>query len=170
MGIVIAFKGIKAKKLNIDVFRQEILNELRKEGTTHRQILARTVTNWKHKPTFESLIGLDRTTGAYVLTGPAGDQRAVQLWQWADEGTRAHIIKVKNAPTLRFRSGYTSKSQVGKFASRRSRRYGPWRTPKSVKHPGTTARNWTGILTARREKPFRERIIKAMQRASAQAF
>jgi hypothetical protein len=170
MGVVIAFKGIKGKKLNIDAYRLEILNELRKEGTTHRQILARTVTTWKHKPTFESLIGLDRRLGATVITGPTGSDKAVKLWQWADEGTKPHTIRAKNAPALSFRTGYTAKSRVGKFTSRRSRRYGPWRRTKSVRHPGTKAREWTKILTKRRKGPFTQRMIKAMQRAAKKSF
>ncbi len=169
MGVVIALKAIKPKKLQIDKMRMEILNELRKEGTLHKQELEKTVTTWKHKPQFESLIGL---TGrdATVVTGPTGSDKAVQLWEWTDLGTKPHIIRARRAPALRFRTGYRAKTTPGQFSSGRSKRFGPWRRPLMVRHPGTEARGWSETLTKRRKRPFTRRMIRAMQRAASKAY
>jgi len=169
MSAVFVFKAIKPKRLKVDAYRLEILNELRKEGTTHRRILARTVTTWKNPPKFESIIGLDRE-GASVLTGPTGNQEAVQHWVWTDLGTRAHTISARRAPNLIFQSGYTAATQVGKYTSRKARRHGAWNRRKSVRHPGTEARGWSARLTKERQRPFEERMKAAMRRAANKSF
>ena len=169
MSTAISFKAIKAKKLNIDGFRLEILNELRKEGAEHKKTLKRTVQGWKNPPSFESLQGL---TGedAIVLTGPTGNDDAVQHWVWTDEGTAAHVITAKNAPALRFMINYSPSTQPGSFDSHPSGSWPPWRRPKSVNHPGTKARKWSETLTKRRKRPFQRRMFGAMKRASSKAF
>lgn len=167
---VVVFKAITPKKLKIDGFRLEILNELRKEGTTHRQILARTTTTWKDRPTFKSDISLDRRTGAGVHTYPTGSEMAVNKWVWTDQGTKPHTIRARRAPTLRFQTGYTAKTKKRTYTSGQSSRFGPWVRPLSVKHPGTEAREWSEDLSARRQKPFEDRIRGAMKRAANKAF
>ena len=105
MGTVFEFKTIKPKKLNIDAIRLELLNELRKEGTVQKKELKKTVSTWKSKPGFESLISLSGGD-ASILTGPVGDTEAVQHWVWTDEGTKPHRITARRAPFLRFRYPY----------------------------------------------------------------
>lgn len=168
---VFVVKGIKPQKLNIDAIRQEILNELRKEGTDHKRELRKTVATWKgEKPKFESLIGLGRGAGgsASVLTGPTGSEKAVWKWRWLDEGTRirwALMSRDWKSKTRRrvFGSGRGRGRVV--IAGRRAmqRRNIPPR-------PGIKAREWSVTLMKRRRRPFTRRMIGAMQRAGNKAY
>lgn len=169
MGVTISMKAIKAKKLSVDAIRLEILNALRREGTQHRRILARTVTTWRNKPKFESLIGLTRKDMT-VLTGPTGSEKAVQLWEYSDLGTRAHVIRARRAPALRFRWPSTAKTSVGKFKSGPGRRGRNWARKLFVRHPGTKARGWSKLLTKRRKKPFTKAMLAAVKKGASKSF
>jgi hypothetical protein len=171
---VFLVKGVKPKKLNIAAYRTEILNELRKEGTDQRKELRKTIRTWKgEKPKFETLVGLERPPGsASVLTGPTGSDKAVNKWVWLNDGTPPHVIAARRKPTLAFRrGGFVSKTRPRWFGSRRgSPATGPWSYPKRVKHPGIEARGWSEDLQKRRRRPFTQRMVGAMQRASRKAF
>lgn len=154
-------KGIKPKKLRVDKIRLNLLNALRAEGKIIEREFEKTTRTWQgEKPKFETLIGL---TGqdATVIVGPAGSQHAVDKWVWADEGTRAHIIRAKRVPNLIFRTGYKAKTKVGSFSSGAGGSFGPFRRKKQVRHPGTRARGWSVLIVKRRKKPFTKSILKA---------
>lgn len=174
MGEVFVIKGIKPAKLKVRQIRQEILNELRKEGTDQKRELRKTIKEWQgEKPDFESLVSLTRPPGgAMVLTGPTGSDMAVNKWTWLDQGTRPHMITARRRPTLAFRyGGFKPKTKVGRFESSSGQAAtGPWVYPRQVRHPGTQARNWSEKLSKQRKNKFRDRMIRAMQRVSAKAF
>ncbi|MHC4620472.1 MAG: hypothetical protein ACYTEQ_22220 [Planctomycetota bacterium] len=173
MSEVFVIKGIRPKKLKVGAIRLELLNALRKEGTLHRKELAKTVATWTgDKPKFSSAISLAAGGPAEVLTGPEGSQKAVNKWGWLNDGTRPHTIAAKRGPTLAFRQGgFRAKTRPGKFRSGPGRRAtGPWRFPRKVRHPGTKARDWTGILTKRRRKPFTRSMIRAMQKGAQKVY
>jgi hypothetical protein len=169
MGIVISMAAITPKKLKIDAYRLELLNALRKEGTQHRRILKRTVTTWKTKPKFESLIGLDKKT-ATVLTGPSGNKEAAQRWGWINNGTPPRIIRARRAPYLRFSWPNTAKTRVGKFTSGRGSKGRNWARKRSVRHPGIKKRGWTELLTKKRRGPYILRMKRAMADAAKKTF
>jgi len=163
------FAAIVPPKLNIAGFRKEITSELEKEGVTQRQILGRTTTGWKDRPKFESDVSLGRED-ATVWTYPTGSEDAVNHWNWTDQGTEPHTITARNSPTLIFQAGYTPRTKVRKYSSGASKKFGAWRRPTVVHHPGTTAREWSQDLSQRRAKPFQQRIESAMQRAAQNAW
>ena len=169
MSEVFVIKSIKPQKLNVDAFRLEILNALRKEGTVHKQKLRPTVEGWKNAPSFESLIGLTGSD-ATVLTGPTGNNDAVQHWVWTDQGTDAHIITAKDAPLLKFMVNYSPSTQPGSFSSTHSGSWPPWVSKRQVNHPGTRARNWTETLSKERKRPFTRAMFGAMKKAGSRAF
>lgn len=158
------------KPMNIKAFRLEFLNALRKEGTVHRQALKPTVSNWKEKPTFESKVGLDRKGNASVITFPTGNKKGVQRFVWTDLGTAAHTIRARRAPSLRFRTGFRAKTTPGSFSSGPSRRFGPWRRPQVVRHPGTTPRNWSKDLLKQRQRPFQVAMVAAIHKAAQKVW
>ncbi len=154
-------KGIKPKKLQVDQIRLNILNALREEGKIIAKEFEKTTRTWKGvKPKFEVLIGL---TGkdATVIVGPTGSDKAVLKWVWIDEGTRPHKIRAKNAPLLKFRSGFSPKTLPNKIASFPSGSFGSFVSKKEVNHPGTKPRNFTTIVVRRRRKPFIKSMTKA---------
>lgn len=174
MSTTFVVKGIKPARLQVDAIRQEILNELRKEGTDQRKELNKTTKTWNgEKPKFESLIGLERPPGsASVLTGPTGSDKAVNKWVWLNDGTRPHVIAARRKPRLAFQTeGFKAKTVPGKFTSGRGRRAsGAWAYPVKVRHPGTKARGWSELLQKQRKRPFTNRLIRAMNRAAGKAF
>lgn len=156
-------KGLKPKKLKVKQVRLNILNELRKEGRVVKKELEKTTATWKgDKPAFKIAIGLTGTD-AIVLIGPAGNIEGAQKWVWLDEGTKAHIIRAKNAPNLVFKTQFTAKTKVKTFSSGPGSSNPPWRATKQVKHPGIEARQWSSEIVKRRKKKFTRAIVKAAQ-------
>ncbi len=167
MAISFVFKGIKPKKLKVDDIRLEILNELRKEGTTQKKELAKTTSTWKGaKPTFETLVGLSRGLGggASVATGPAGNTEGVNKWRWLNGGTKKRWALMS--------SNWKSKTQPGKFQSGggRGRVIVVGRRRMKKARSGIKPRNWAEMLQKQRKKPFTLRMVKAMNRAGKNAF
>jgi len=168
MTTVVAMKAIKPKKLQIDAIRMEILNELRKEGTVHKQTLRKTVETWKgEKPTFESIICLSGTD-ATVITGPVGSTEGAKKWMWLDQGTKIRWAlmsrdwRSKTTPH-KYQSGRGSGRVL--IAGRRAMQARGIRP-----RPGIQARGWSEDLTKQRKGPFTHNMIKAMQRGAAKAF
>lgn len=166
---VFSSKLIAPKRMRQKEVRFEVLNALRKQGVKDRRALRPTVATWKTKPKFDSKIS---TKGGdlSVHTFPSGDEDAVQRWIWADRGTEPHIIRARNAPYLRFRTGYRSKTLPGRFSSRASRYSGGWRRTRAVFHPGQEARNWTAILLQEHGIEFVQAIEDAIERGIAKTF
>ena len=170
MGEVFVIKGIKPQRLRVAEIRQEILNEMRKEGTDQRRELNKTTRSWKgDKPKFETLIGLDRPPGgATVLTGPTGSDDAVNKWRWLDEGTRIRWAVMSRDWRSKTRPGhFGSGSGSGRvvIAGRRAMQ------ARNIRpRPGIEARNWSEILSKRRKQPFSRRMIQAIQRGARKAF
>ena len=162
-------KAIKPRKLKVDKVRLELLNELRAEGRDEVKILQPTTDNWRgEKPTFEAVIGLS-STEATLIVGPVGSEKAVQKWVWLDEGTRPHPIVARRVPLLKFRTGYRASTTPGSFRSRGAAVSGPWRSAKTVHHPGTVARGWSEMLQSRRKRPYRDRMLAATRRGMEKA-
>ena len=166
----VVFEAIIPKRLNAKGFLSEIMDELKKEGVTQRQILGRTTTGWEDRPLFKADITSTGRRDITLRTYPTGSEDAVNHWMWTDQGTPPHIITARNAPTLNFQAGYTPRTKVRKYKSGAKKRFGAWRRPVVVHHPGTTAREWSQDLSKRREKPFQQRMEGAMRRAANNAF
>jgi hypothetical protein len=164
MAEVFQVKGIKPKKLKVDAFRLELLNALRAEGRDVKKEYEKTTATWKRKPEFEVLIGL---TGrdASVLVGTDDE-----VYGYVDQGTRPHVIRARNAPRLRFQSGYKAKTAPRRIESKAGGPFGPVVYAKQVMHPGTQAREFSQTIQGRRRRPFTRRMVKAMQKAGKNAF
>jgi len=170
VGVVMSVKPIRPKRLRVDAVRLEILNALRAEGREQVDILRQTVQGWQGEtPSFEALIGLGGGD-ATLIVGPTGSEKAVQKWQWLDEGTRPHPITARRAPLLKFRTLYAPSTTVGEFTSRGSMKYGPWAARLSVQHPGTQARGWSSKLQQMRKQRFVDAMNDALRRGMDRAL
>ncbi|MGH7273798.1 MAG: hypothetical protein ACREIQ_05055 [Nitrospiria bacterium] len=118
------------------------------------------VANWKHKPQFAArkVIKSD-SIGIYIYpTGPN-----LKIWIFVDQGTRAHKIKTKSKPTLKFMAG----SYLPKTLARPARTVsggghvqgGEWRSPVEVNHPGSEGRFFSRGI-AEDTKPGFKNIIE----------
>lgn len=123
------------------------------------------VANWEHKPQFKSrkFIRPDRIA---VNIFPAGAN--ARIWRFVDEGTRPHVIRAKNAPVLRFRTGYRAKTlaRPARTVSGGGRATGPWVSKAVVNHPGNEPRNFTKEIAEDIQPEFRMEIENAFRRAS----
>lgn len=169
MSEVFQFKRIEPKALNAEAIRRRLYSLVEAEGKVLEAKLRPTVKTWRHRPSFRSDVSISGGN-LTVLTGPAGDPFAVQLFEWTDQGTRRHTITARRAPRLRFQTGYTPKTSPGQFSSGQSRTYGPWRSPVSVMHPGTTARGWTEELGKSRRSKFVKKAEDAVAAGADNLF
>ena len=159
--VVQLVKSIKPKKLKIKATRDNILAELQREGKEIEKLMDKTVATWQGEtPKFESLVDVSGKD-ATVIVGPTGSDKAVNKWVWADQGTKAHVIRAKNKPRLLFRTGFTPKTKPNIISSFRGSKSGPWTSPVQVNHPGTVPRNFSKTIVSRRRKKFISRIVIA---------
>ena len=150
------------KLLDVSGVPREICAEMRRQGSIYKRYYERTVRTWKTKPGFT--VKVSQQTGDYVLE-IRYDPRTIggQHYQWVDWGTEAHTITAKRVPMLKFQSGFTSKTRRHVLGSRKGGRSGPWVSKKSVRHPGTEAREFTCEIANRRRNEFNKQIARAVR-------
>jgi hypothetical protein len=165
----VAFTPIIPKRMNVKIYATTLIKALKAEARLQRRELGKTVRNWSDPPRFETKI---LTVGKDVVawTRPVGNKKQVDTWTGVDKGTKPHRISARRAPTLRFQTGYKARTSPKKFRSGRSRRFGPFVTPISVKHPGIKAREWSKTLSEKRENPYNRRMKIAMAWAAIRTF
>jgi len=76
-----------------------------------------------------------------------GDTEAIitmndDRYVYVNDGTRPHDIRPRNAPRLRFQTGYKPKTVVRQIASRSGGSFGPTVYSLGVRHPGTEGRHF----------------------------
>lgn len=77
-------------------------------------------------------------------------------YTWVNDGTRAHVIRPRNASRLVFQANYRAKTIGGFIGSRAGGPFGPTVYSRGVMHPGTTGRffdiaiadKWNRLLPA----------------------
>lgn len=128
----------------------ESLNSIGRFGV---QRYDEVVSNWKHKPKFT--IRRSRYTVDVDITGPNA-----RIFSYVDQGTRAHLIRAKRRPLLKFRGGYQAKTRVNNTKFKGSgQASGRWMSKRVVHHPGSKARNFTRIIRNQTELEGR-RILR----------
>jgi len=165
----IKFVPITPKTLKIGKITNTLMRAIEAEGEAQKRELDKTVTTWKNRPTFKYDVALYRDDVS-LLVYPTGDQKGVDNWNRIDRGTRPHTITARRAPTLRFRTGYRAKTRPRQFTSGASRRSGPWVSPKTVRHPGIEAREWSQTLVNRRKRPFTRSMSRAVYEGTRKVF
>lgn len=109
-----------------------------------------TVETWVEKPEF---VIEETAYGANIYT-------TNEIYGYVSGGTRPHVIRVKNAQTLRFNtSGFKAKTRprvIKSYAGKAARP--PTAFPLEVQHPGTEAREFEKTIQKRSEKRFKSKI------------
>jgi len=83
------------------------------------------------------------------------------IWKYVDQGTRPHVIQARRAPNLKFRAGgFRAKTRPNTITSSGGARGGNWVTKRSVRHPGTAARNFSEAIGKRAEKELAKALRK----------
>jgi hypothetical protein len=119
-----------------------------------------TTATWKHQVKFEKL----------TQVGPKSVEVLVdtddEIYKYVNEGTKAHDIIAKNAPTLAFPSLFTPKSQPGRQTSGAGSSGGPTVFTPYVHHPGTKARGFDKVIMKTFTPKFKRRMEQAMNDAA----
>lgn len=129
-------RGIKpkGKLFNLPKIEKAIKDAVQESADDAQKLYESCVATWNHKPTFEQT-----TTKDGIIVGTEDE-----IFGYVDEGTRPHVITIKNGRVLRFRTGYTAKTTPGKIGSGAGGPSGGFAYAKSVNHPGFKGRDFTG--------------------------
>lgn len=122
-------------------FRPALRRAMDVGGKYLQSKLEATTSTWAHKVEFERDFA-QVAGGGWAMAIMTDDD----IWNWTDRGTKPHTISARNAPFLVFRMGGTPKTIVGIFGSvPAGAPDGDWVKKKSVRHPGTKAREWSAL-------------------------
>lgn len=135
---------------SMDVFYPEELFDVRsldrvientlQESARAVQVELRKITQtWKHRPK----VLINREKYARFVRADTSN-KAGQVFEMLDAGTRPHVIKARNVPRLKFRHpGFVAKTTPRQLVSGPGKSAdGPMRSPVQVNHPGTKKREW----------------------------
>jgi len=106
------------------------------------EMYQRTTGTWKNRPNFYA----ERTANDVTIKTDS------QVYGWVDKGTRAHIIRAKNAPFLVFRWPYRAATRPRVIGSIKAQYGKNWARKVQVKHPGTKPRHFTDEIAKRMQK------------------
>lgn len=126
------------------------------------------VRDWVHRTTFRHRVSVSKRQVQSIVY-PTG--KHAKLYQWVDEGTKAHLIKPKKkGGLLRFRLGYSARtSPIAKFNVGTGRASGRWTSARIVHHPGTKARQFSKTFNRDVLPEMRRDIENAIRRALRRA-
>ena len=124
-------------------FKQQITKAAERTRNQIKRDFEKTTKNWKTEVDFE--VKRKRTGDTYTFTASTDNE----IYGYVNNGTRPHLIEAKNAPFLVFAYGGTPKTQPNVLKSGKGSRGTKWASKKSVKHPGTEARNFDTIIKDR---------------------
>lgn len=129
-----------------------VLDDFAKEVTTE---LESTVATWDTQVGFETE-STDESREVFTDS---------EVYKFVDEGTSPHVIKATTGSGLSFPTGFVSKTVPGVIGSRSGGKFGDFvqPPPMSVHHPGTEARDFTGLIQKEKQEKFEKAVIEAME-------
>lgn len=148
--------------------RKAIQRAVQAEAKYQKRQLQKTVSAWKGKPKFTQEVS-SRDPDLIVTVGPDASKKG-KIWGWLNDGVPGRTITAKRAPFLKFRRNYSAGTRPGWFGSYPSGSYGDWVSKRAVDWPGIEARDWTNILSRDRQRPFRDRILKACKTGAGDIY
>ena len=114
-----------------------------------------TFVTWTHTPSVDVR---ERSDGYSISVDD-------QVWNWLDQGTRAHRIVARRAKRLRFFGGYRAKTRPGFIGSQAGSSSGGPVFRQVVNHPGTKARSWSKLIGAKYRAKLQTFISKRIKEA-----
>lgn len=172
---VARFKAVIPAKLRRSAFIPELVQATVRRAKLMKDDFARTTKTWKgDKPTFNTETAVEPQYNAYALQFPRrivlrvwprpDNSKGYRKWHWLEGGTRVrYVLMTKNfVPKTRVEQLNSWKGRGG-LLLRKGRPVFVRKNPR----PGIKAREWTGALKKKHEKPFAKEMRKAMERAAA---
>lgn len=140
---------IKPRPISAQNIRRAIDAGLKAALVQARSSFKLTYWNWEQQPEWE-VIGPRTKSGDREIIYKTSSTPYV----WVDHGTEGpYPIVARNAPTLKFQTGFIPMTQPGRMTSQVGARFGPWASPLAVEHPGIEPRR------------FSEQVAKEMEEA-----
>jgi len=139
--------------IDIDAFRRASINQARQTAKAIEVDFKVTTRTWKTKVEFERKIISDEQIDIFTTS---------KIYLFVSGGTKAHIIRAKNAPNLLFQVGYNRKTQPNRIASYNGGSFGPYRKTKQVNHPGSKARKFDTTIKKKWDREFPRQYQRAV--------
>ena len=146
-----------------------VYNEQFNQGRIVKRMYEKTIRTWKDKPKFTIKVRKKRMRygmGYELTINYDRRTKGGKHYYWTDWGTPRHPITARRAPRLKFRTKSSPKTRVRVIGSSRGSRGGAWTAPRTVMHPGTTARMFTAEIFERRRVPYQNAIVGAINTAT----
>jgi len=162
-------KAIIPEKFNTDAVMRTLRGEMEKFAPFLVKDFEKTTAGWQgDKPKFTPV--LKESAGEIVIQiRLAGNKHGREKWNWLNYGTAPHVIRAKNAPALRFQTGYSAGSKPGTTFTSRASKSGGWASAKEVHHPGTAAREWKDLIIKNNQPLFERWMSAAMRNAASES-
>ena len=157
---MIQFKAIKPPKFSTDQLYLMLEGACKGFSKTAVTEFKKTSRTWKDKPTFEFRYANARSMGSGQQGAYVHVWTNHQKWNWANEGTRPHVIRARRAPMLVFAVGGRPKTKPGRIAAGPGKKGNKVIRKKAVQHPGGKARDFTGQITEKL-RPVWNRTMRA---------
>ena len=137
--------------------RIEMRNGLQEIGEEWRAHYLRVVQQWSNKPQFTSRVRVPEKNTITLYVFAEGENALI--WGYVDKGTKPHIIRSKGDYPLRFRGGYSARTQpVAQYNQGDGRAHGQWVSKYQVNHPGNEARKF-GEDAEKKIRPKFDRVL-----------
>ena len=150
------FFGIRTKspksQYNPESMKRQIRSELNRIAAQAKRDLQKTVATWDNKPIFT--VQTSTKGGDLVVSVETQDR----VYGFITLGTAPHAIQAKNAPALRFRTGYRAKTRPNSLDSSDGGSFGGFIRKVRVMHPGTQARNFHKLIGQRLQKNLQQSL------------
>jgi hypothetical protein len=161
MRIVVEVKGLQEVTQRLNNLGRKgwaIMGEAEKQGAEYlKLVLKQTTNNWKHRVYFKSDQKVESLTERTINISTND-----KVWNMLNRGTRPHQIVAHN-PSGRlwfFAVGFVPKTYPGVlYSSPGTAAYYDFRSPQSVQHPGTIARDWSGQV----KRDYGDKTAKIMK-------
>lgn len=124
--------------------------------------LSATTRTWKTKVAFD--VTITQQGDDYSVTAGTDNQ----IYQWVNDGTKAHAIRPKRSRYLRFSSGYKAKTRVGIIGSVDGGSFGNDVFSRGVQHPGFIGRKFAEKIQQRRQVTTVQEISQGIAKVARQ--
>lgn len=144
----------RSDRLNSKKIQTEIERELDKIAREAKDDFDRTQRTWDHQAQF-------------VIRSAPGIREVKTTerpYVFVDFGTKPHVIRPKNANALAFNANSKAKTRPGVLTSGPGAPGNLSLVRKSVKHPGSKAREFSKMIAEKWNRQFKRRMDEAIAR------
>lgn len=158
--------------LDVKALVQESRALLKEAANSMNADFRAATKTWKRKPVFSFWGPFRHGIVLYIFAGPTSYEGRDQIFEYVDQGTKRHPITPKarttvrgragTFPALKFKSGYTAKTQPYSMYSRAGGKSGRYRYRRRVVHPGIKGRQFIALSAANHQAWWNTKVAMLM--------